>query len=485
MAKLRYGSSADGREVAISKIFINYRREDSSAAAGRLHDALGDAFGFDNLFIDVDNMPVGVDFVDHLQAQVSGCDIFLSIIGPDWVDAKDDIGNRRLENPNDYVATEIAAALKRNIPVVPVLVDGARLPSADQLPESLKPLARRHAVEVRTPQFRRDANALIQEIRQAIESKQAPPVRWVLAAANHLHRRRAVVAAGVLAGLISGLATFYLISEPTTGDAQRLVETRTAADVQKAADAKAAEDARRAAEAKAVGDARRAAEAKAVGDARRAAEAKAVEDARRAAEARAAESARRAAEARAAEDARRAAEAKAADDAQRTAAAVLDKFNTRDNRDSLANDILVDGKIGAFQPDIGGCAVQCDNTPACKAFAFDHINERCYLKTGISTPVIDPRSTIATKKPLQIPTDWSATKPEIVPRRNNRIADQPTVRRKVSDFNSCRTACLESLSCVAFNFLKDSRSENCEMFKGMKRLSSDNSVDSGYKLQAR
>ena len=463
---------ADGREVAISKIFINYRREDSSAAAGRLHDALGDAFGFDNLFIDVDNMPVGVDFVDHLQTQVSGCDIFLSIIGPDWVDAKDDIGNRRLENPNDYVAAEIAAALKRNIPVVPVLVDGARLPSADQLPELLKPLARRHAVEVRTPQFRRDANALIQEIRQAIESKQAPPVRWVRAAFNHLHRRRAVVAAGALAGLISGLATFYVISEPRNGDAQRLADP-------------AAEVARRAAEAKAIEDALRAAEAKAAEEARRAAEAKAAGDARRASAARAAEEARRAAEAKAAEDARRAAEAKAAEDAQRTAAAVLDKFNTRENRDSLANDILVDGKIGTSQPDIGGCAVQCDNTPVCKAFAFDHINERCYLKTGISTPVIDPRSTIATKKPLQMPSDWSATKPEIVPRRNNRIADQPAVRRKVSDFNSCRTVCLESLSCVAFNFLKDSRSENCEMFKGMKRLSSDNSVDSGYKLQAR
>ena len=96
------------------KISINYRRDDSGAAAGRLHDRLAQTFGRKNLFMDVDHIPAGVDFLEHLNSQVDACDVFLAVIGPNWVDAKDDSGNRRFENPNDYVAVEIAAALVRN-----------------------------------------------------------------------------------------------------------------------------------------------------------------------------------------------------------------------------------------------------------------------------------------------------------------------------------------------------------------------------------
>jgi hypothetical protein len=156
--------------------------------------------------MDVDNIPPGIDFVDVLAKQVSACDIFLAVIGPNWLNAKDEIGNRRLENPNDYVAVEIAAALRRNIPVVPLLVDGTRIPLAHQLPDSIRPLARRHAVEVRTAQFRRDVQALTDEIRRAIESKQAWLVRWVLAAIDLLRRRWGVVTAGALVGLFSGIS---------------------------------------------------------------------------------------------------------------------------------------------------------------------------------------------------------------------------------------------------------------------------------------
>jgi len=151
------------------KIFINYRRDDSIGTAGRLNDRLAQTFGRNNLFMDVDNIPAGVDFVEYLQSQVAACDVFLAIIGPNWLDSKDDDGRRRFDNPDDYVAIEIAAALARKIRVIPVLVDGARTPKADKLPDSVKPLVRRNAVEIRNTQFGRDAEALATKIREALE----------------------------------------------------------------------------------------------------------------------------------------------------------------------------------------------------------------------------------------------------------------------------------------------------------------------------
>jgi hypothetical protein len=122
------------------KIFINYRREDSIAVAGRLHDRLAAMFGRDNLFMDVDNIPIGINFEEYLNNQVAQCDAMLSVIGPNWLDAKDDTNQRRLDKPDDFVAIEIAAALARNILVIPVLVDGTHMPKASELPASLKPV---------------------------------------------------------------------------------------------------------------------------------------------------------------------------------------------------------------------------------------------------------------------------------------------------------------------------------------------------------
>ena len=154
------------------KIFINYRRDDSAATAGRLHDRLAQTFGRKNLFMDVDHIPAGVDFVDYLPNQVAACDVFLAVIGPNWLDAKDDDGRRRFDNPDDFVAIEIAAALARNIRVIPVLVDGARTPKAANLPNSVKPLVRRNAVEVRNSHFGRDAEELTNKVREALADAQ-------------------------------------------------------------------------------------------------------------------------------------------------------------------------------------------------------------------------------------------------------------------------------------------------------------------------
>src|SRR6478735_2935420 len=164
--------------VMAGKIFINYRRDDSISTAGRLHDRLAQTFGRENLFMDVDHIPAGVDFVEYLHSQVAGCDVFLAVIGPNWLDAKDDDGRRRFDNPDDFVTIEIAAALARNIRVIPVLIDGARTPKADKLPDSIKPLVRRNAVEVRNANFGRDADSLITKVREALKTAQPVTRRW-------------------------------------------------------------------------------------------------------------------------------------------------------------------------------------------------------------------------------------------------------------------------------------------------------------------
>jgi TIR domain/Tetratricopeptide repeat len=159
-------------------IFINYRREDSISTAGRLHDRLAQTFGKKNLFMDVDSIPAGVDFVAHLSNQVAACNVVLVVIGRNWLNARDESGERRLDDPDDFVAIEIAAALARDIRVIPVLVDGARMPKPRELPESLKPLARRQAVEVRHTHFAKDAEALVARMREALSNEVAGPARW-------------------------------------------------------------------------------------------------------------------------------------------------------------------------------------------------------------------------------------------------------------------------------------------------------------------
>lgn len=198
-------------------IFVSYRRDDSPGTAGRLRDRLADVFGPDSLFMDVDNIPAGVDFVGHLNAQVAACDVFLAIVGPNWLNTIDDTGGRRIDNPDDFVRTEIAAALARNIPVIPITIDGARLPKADELPDPLKPLIRRQAVEVRNAQFRRDAEALVEQLHRALGSDRVGPngqrapdrFRW-----SGTRGRIMLAFAGAL--LLAGLLAFYQMRAPVS-----------------------------------------------------------------------------------------------------------------------------------------------------------------------------------------------------------------------------------------------------------------------------
>ncbi len=126
----------------MARIFINYRRDDTQGVAGRLFDYLASKYSRDELFMDVDAMQPGLDFAKQLDTQVSQCHVLLAVIGPHWIEAHDQAGHRRLDNDKDSVRVELASALQRDIAVIPVLVDGAVMPSEDSLPDNLKALSR-------------------------------------------------------------------------------------------------------------------------------------------------------------------------------------------------------------------------------------------------------------------------------------------------------------------------------------------------------
>jgi hypothetical protein len=159
------------------KILISYRREDSAYQSGSIRDWLAARFGRENVFIDVDSIPPGVDFRSHLDREVTACDYLIAVIGKVWLTVCDATGRRRLDDPADFVRLELEAALKRDIPVIPVLVDNMLPPRADQLPESLCSLAYRNAIPVRPPpDFQHDVEKLALSIEsQDKERRQGRP----------------------------------------------------------------------------------------------------------------------------------------------------------------------------------------------------------------------------------------------------------------------------------------------------------------------
>ncbi len=158
----------------MARIFISYRREDSAPYAGRLHDRLVQEFGRANVFMDIDTIDPGVDFVQAIEAAVSRVDFMLCVIGPSWL-LTDANGRLRLEDPHDFVALEVASALDREIRVVPVLVGGAELPTVEQLPEALHGLTRRNAIRLDNADFQRDADRLVDSMRRALGTEDERP----------------------------------------------------------------------------------------------------------------------------------------------------------------------------------------------------------------------------------------------------------------------------------------------------------------------
>jgi TIR domain len=148
------------------KIFISYRRDDAEEAAGRLSDHLVTQFGRDNIFMDVDGIDPGRDFRKVIDETLTQCDVLLGVIGRNWLDTKDETGKRRLENDSDFVRLEIASALRRDIPVIPVRVQGATVPKPDQLPDDLKDFAYRNAVELTHERWNSDVQVLVEKLRR-------------------------------------------------------------------------------------------------------------------------------------------------------------------------------------------------------------------------------------------------------------------------------------------------------------------------------
>ena len=149
-------------------IFISYRRSDSQGEAGRLFDDLVQHFGEQTVFMDVAAIEAGRDFRKAIEEGVAKCGVLLVMIGVGWLDAKDERGARRLDDPSDFVRIETASALKRDIPVIPVLVRGAKMPSAEQLPEELKELAYRNCIELTHARWKSDMQLLIEALRRLL-----------------------------------------------------------------------------------------------------------------------------------------------------------------------------------------------------------------------------------------------------------------------------------------------------------------------------
>ena len=150
--------------AASGGVFISYRREDTAYSAGWLFDRLSARLGPDRVFKDVDSIELGENFVDVIMAAVGSCDVLLALIGDRWLTVTDAGGNRRLDDPGDFVRLEIEAALSRDVRVIPILVDGATMPRADQLPTSLAKLVRFHGLELSPSRFTADTNRLLEAL---------------------------------------------------------------------------------------------------------------------------------------------------------------------------------------------------------------------------------------------------------------------------------------------------------------------------------
>ncbi len=162
----------------MARIFISYRRGDSIGHTGRLFDLLSKHFGSEQVFMDIDTIGPGENYVEVIEKTCESCEVLLAVIGRSWVNAVDQDGNRRLDDPGDFVRLEIKHVLEKGVRVVPVLVDGARMPDAKVLPPDLKKLALRNAWEINDKSFHHDVSQLIealQKMQPTLQPSPSPP----------------------------------------------------------------------------------------------------------------------------------------------------------------------------------------------------------------------------------------------------------------------------------------------------------------------
>jgi len=155
----------------MSKIYLSYRRMDAVAYAGRLFDHLSRHFGPDSVFMDIGSIASGQDFAQVIESALNACNVVLVLIGSTWATSTGQDGRRRLDDPKDWVRLEVAAALRRNVLVVPVLIEGARLPDPTCLPEELRPLCQRHACELSDLRWAFDVGELVKDLEKVVRFK--------------------------------------------------------------------------------------------------------------------------------------------------------------------------------------------------------------------------------------------------------------------------------------------------------------------------
>jgi hypothetical protein len=151
------------------RIFLSYRRADTEGFAHAIYNLLVPAFGSENLFMDVDTIQPGQDFVETLDQAVSNCDVMLVLIGPKWLNITDENGRRRLDDPEDFVRIEIKSAIEQKKVIIPVLLQGAKMPCEEELPTGLSSLHRRQAFRV-GQHVAGDVNELAQAIKGTVQN---------------------------------------------------------------------------------------------------------------------------------------------------------------------------------------------------------------------------------------------------------------------------------------------------------------------------
>ncbi|MBD0291634.1 MAG: toll/interleukin-1 receptor domain-containing protein [Thermoleophilia bacterium] len=157
------------------RIFVNYRRAETRFHTTQLREALAQRFGEENIFWDIDTIDLGVDFAEAITDAVGSCDVFVAVIGKEWVSMADESGERRLDNPEDYVRIEIEAALERGVRVIPARVQGAPMPRSTDLPEPLRPLARRNGLELTDTHWQYDVARLVRALENVEREKRRGP----------------------------------------------------------------------------------------------------------------------------------------------------------------------------------------------------------------------------------------------------------------------------------------------------------------------
>jgi hypothetical protein len=200
------------------RIFVSYRREDNNADAGRIADRMRLEFGNDAVFIDVEGIRLGVDFVKRLTEEVARSDVVLVVIGRNWIDFADETGARRLDSPRDFVRIEIRAALQRHIRVIPILIDGAKVPRPDQLPRDIAPLAVRNGLDVRHSSFHRDLDLLVRELKPTEPDplpKAASPRLTMTPIERGANSALSKVSLWVLGSTLSFLVTIFCLAVAT------------------------------------------------------------------------------------------------------------------------------------------------------------------------------------------------------------------------------------------------------------------------------